>query len=59
VCEEQQYKPMKTMMIDETPNEIQTQNKDAEKIEDPRLLRIGRKDTQKGRSATKTQDGAI
>jgi hypothetical protein len=50
---------MKMMMIDETPNEIQTRNKDAEKIDDPRLLRIGRKDTQKGRSATKTQDGAI
>jgi hypothetical protein len=54
VREEQRYKPMKKMMIKETPNEIQTRNKDAEKIEDPRLLQIGRKDTQKGRSATKT-----
>jgi hypothetical protein len=41
-------------MTNETPNEIQTRNKDAEKIEDPRLLRIGRKETQKGRPATKT-----
>jgi hypothetical protein len=47
VREEQQYKPMKKMTVDETPNDIQTQNKDAEKIDDPRLLRIGRKDTQK------------
>jgi hypothetical protein len=47
------------MTIKETQDKIQTQNKDAEKIEDPRLLGIGRKDTQKGRSTTKTQDGAI
>jgi hypothetical protein len=38
VREEQQYKPMKMMTINKTPNEIQTWNKDAEKIDDPRLL---------------------
>jgi hypothetical protein len=53
VLEEQQYKPMKMMMIDETPNEIQTQNKYAEKIARPRLLRMEERKCEK-RSATKT-----
>jgi hypothetical protein len=45
---------MNKTMINTTRNKIQTQNKDAEKIEDPGLLRIGRKDMQKGQLATKT-----
>jgi hypothetical protein len=43
-------------IIKATQDKIQTQNKDAEKSDDLRLLRIRRKDTQKGRSATKTQE---
>jgi hypothetical protein len=46
-------------MINETQDNIQTQNKDAEKIDEPKLLQIGRKHTQNRRSATKTQNGAI
>jgi hypothetical protein len=48
------HRPTNKTMINNAQNEIQTRNKDAEKIEDPRLLWNGRKDTQKGRSATKT-----
>jgi hypothetical protein len=33
-----QHDPTKKMRINENPNKIQTQNKDAEKIEDARLL---------------------
>jgi hypothetical protein len=53
------HSPTKKMRINENPNKIQTQNKDAGMIEDARLLRIGRKDTRNRRSTTKTQDGAI
>jgi hypothetical protein len=35
------------MTINETSNEIQTRNKDAEKIGEPRLRQIGRKDARK------------
>jgi hypothetical protein len=53
--DEQLAPTMNKTTINNTRKEIQTRNKDAEKIEDPRLRRIGRKDTQKGRSATKNQ----
>jgi hypothetical protein len=55
VREEQQYKPRKMMTIDETPNEIQTRNKYAEKIARPRLLWMEERKREK-RSATKTQE---
>jgi hypothetical protein len=51
----QQHKTMKKMTIDETPNEIQTRNKYAEKIARPRLLRMEERKREK-RSATKTQE---
>jgi hypothetical protein len=37
--------PREKTTINEAPNKIQTQNEAAKKIDDPRLLRIGRKDT--------------
>jgi hypothetical protein len=51
--------PRKKKEIQETQDKIQIQNKDAEKIKDPRLLQIGRKDMRNRGSATKTQYGAI
>jgi hypothetical protein len=44
---EQASEPGKKMMLKDTGNEIQTQNEETEKNEDPRLLQIGRKDTRK------------
>jgi hypothetical protein len=49
--------PRKKMMK-ETQDKIQTLNYYAEKIEDPRLLQIGRK-IRETRSTTKTQNGVI
>jgi hypothetical protein len=50
--------PRKKMMK-ETQNKIQTRNYYAEKIEDPRLLPIGRRDTQKDDQRLKLKNGAI
>jgi hypothetical protein len=45
--------------IKERSNKIQTLNYYAEKIEEPRLLQTGRKDTQKDDQQLKLKNGAI
>jgi hypothetical protein len=47
------------MKINKRPNQIQTLNYYAEKIEEPRLLKIGRKYTQKDDQRPKLKNGAI
>jgi hypothetical protein len=51
--------PRKKKEINETQDKIQIQNYYAEKIEEPRLQQIGRKDTRKDDQRLKLKNAAI
>jgi hypothetical protein len=53
------HEPREKTTIKEAPNKIQIRNEDAEKIGEPRLLQIGRKDTRKDDQRLKLKNGAI